>query len=141
MTLVDVVLRGRARRSSSRLRDALVGLGLERAQRQVLQLPLELPDAEAVGERREEIERLARGLPRAALVVRADQEAQRLRALGELDQHDADVLDHRQQHLAQVLGLRVALLRVAALAGDGADRAHARHADDELRDLGAEAAR
>ena len=42
------------------LRDALVELGLEEAERQVLELPLELPDAEPVGERRVDVERLAR---------------------------------------------------------------------------------
>ena len=39
------------------LRDLLVQLGLEVAERQVLQLPLELPDAEPVGERRVDVER------------------------------------------------------------------------------------
>ena len=47
--------------------DLLVGLGLERAQREVFELPLELPDAEPVGERREQILRFARRLrPRVA---------------------------------------------------------------------------
>ena len=60
-----------------------------------------------------------------------------LRALGELDQDDANILDHREQHLAQVLGLQVALFLASAVRR-GADRAHARRADDHLRDLGAE---
>ena len=42
--------------------DRLVRFGLERAQAQVLELPLQLPHAEPVGERREEIEHLARRL-------------------------------------------------------------------------------
>ena len=56
------------RRSTSRLaldallveqaRDRLVVLGLEEAERQVLELPLDLPDAEPVGERREHLHRL-----------------------------------------------------------------------------------
>ena len=119
------------------LRDRLVGRGLERAQREVLELPLQLPDAEAIGERREEVEHLARDL-RAPARIAAHQRAQRLRALGELDEHHADVLDHREQHLAQVLRLRGALLLVAAL-GDGADAAHPRDAGDQRRDVVAEA--
>ncbi len=37
--------------------------------------------------------------------------AQGLRAAGQAQQHDADVLRHRQQHLAQHLGLRLGVLR------------------------------
>jgi len=99
------------------LRDRLVGVGLQRAQRQVLEFPLELPDAEPVGERRKEVLHLAGGLL-AQVGVTGDEVAQRLRPLGELDQDDADVLDHRQQHLAQALGLR------GALAGAPGDREH-----------------
>jgi hypothetical protein len=44
------------------LGDALVGVRVEEAEGQVLQLPLQLPDAEAVGERRIDVERLARHL-------------------------------------------------------------------------------
>ena len=63
---------------------------------------------------------------RAALGIAGHQVAQRLRALGELDQHDADVLDHRQQHLAQVLGLRRALVGVAASPAARGSRPSAR---------------
>ena len=120
-------------------RDALIGFGLECAQGKILELPLELPYAQAIGQRREEIERLARGLGAGVgrRIVTADQEAQCLRALGELDQDDADVLDHRQQHLAQILRLQVVILPGGA-AGRGANRAHARRADDDLCDLGAD---
>jgi hypothetical protein len=51
--------------------------------------------------------------------------------VGELDQDDADVLRHRQQHLADVLGL---LLLVAM----GAEARQLRDPIDELGDLGAE---
>ena len=121
------------------LRDRLVGRGLERAQAQVLELPLELPDAEPVGERREELEHLVRGAL-APLRVAAHERSQRLRALGELDEDDANVLDHRKQHLAQVLRLRRALLLGGAF-GRCANAAHARDAGDERRDFGAEARR
>jgi hypothetical protein len=43
------------------LRDLLVDVGLGEAEREVLELPLHLGDAEAVGERREELERLPAG--------------------------------------------------------------------------------
>ena len=74
---------------------------------------------------------------RVRRVGRGDQVAHRLRALGELDQHDADVLDHRQQHLAQVFGLRRRAPPCARRLAQrhGADRAHARDADHQLRDF------
>ena len=116
--------------------DPLVFVGLERAQRQVLELPLELPDAEAVGERRVDVHHLARG-DAAAATFASHQMAQRLRPLGKLDQHHADVLDHREEHLAQVLGLRGALLPVGA-NGERLHGIHPRDALDEGRDVGAE---
>ena len=48
-------------------RDRVVALGLEEAEREVLELPLDLPDAEPVGERREHLHRLgARARARTA---------------------------------------------------------------------------
>jgi hypothetical protein len=60
------------------------------------------------------------------------------RALRELDQHDANVLDHREQHLAQALGLRRALVRIA-LRRRRPDLVHPRRTGDERRGIGAEA--
>ena len=117
-------------------RDAPVLVGLERAQRKILELPLELPDAEAIGERRIDIDHLARD-GATTLGIAGHQPAHRLRALGELDQDYADVLDHRQQHLAQVLGLQRAFVRVGA-CGNGVHRVHPRHVDDQRRDVLAE---
>ena len=52
-------------------------------------------------------------------------------AVGELDQDDPDVIHHRQQHLAEVLGL--------TLLGRGqADGADLGHTFDDMRDFGAE---
>jgi hypothetical protein len=97
-------------------RDALVGVRFEEAEGEVLQLPLQVPDADAVGERRVDVEALARHL--GALGLRMiGQVAQRLRAAGQAQQHDADVRRHRQQHLAQHLGLRLDALRALVLAG------------------------
>ena len=118
------------------LRDRLVLVGLECAQRQVFELPLQLPDAEAVGERGEEVEHFARRVAAQAHVA-GHQEAQRLRALGELDQHDADVLDHRQQHLAQALRLRGALVGIARV-GKHPDFVHPRDTRDQRGGVGAE---
>ena len=113
------------------LRDLLVGLRLGGAQREVLELPLQLPDAEPVRERRVEVEHLASGVAAQDLVAR-HRRAQGREPLRQLDDHDADVLDHREQHLAQVLRLRRALGR-----GDvrrlRADRRHALDARRERR--------
>ena len=46
----------------------------------------------------------------------APERAHVVQAVGQLDQHDADVVDHRQEHLAQALRL---LRLLAALAGVG----------------------
>ena len=54
-----------------------------------------------------------------------------MQAIGELDEDDADVVDHRQQHLAEVFRL--------ALFGRGErDRADLGHAFDDVRDVFAE---
>ena len=119
-------------------RDPLVLVRLQRAQRQILELPLELPQSEAIRERRVDVHDFACGFAAFRLVC-VHQEAQRLRALGELDQHDADVLDHRKQHLAKILGLRGALRAVAARR-QRLHRVHARDAIDERGDVGAELA-
>ena len=82
----------------------VVLLGLEVAECEVLQLPLQLPDAEAIGERcvdRPGLEcaSLALGLRECAGVTQDDQ------LLGEPCEHEARVADHREQHLAQRFGL------------------------------------
>jgi hypothetical protein len=55
-----------------------------------------------------------------------------VRAIGELDEQDADVLRHRHDHLAEVLRLLL-LLRVP-----GGELRELRHAVDEVGDLGPE---
>ena len=83
---------------------AAVLVGLEVTERQILELPLQLPDAEAVGERRVDgarLERAARALG-GRQVARV---AQRHQLLGETREHQARIAHHRQQHLAQRLGL------------------------------------
>ena len=127
---VDVGLAALAPRVEE-LGELAEALGLERLEREVLELPLDLPDAEALGERRVDLHGLAGD---ALLLVRrqAVQRAHVVEPVGELDQDDPDVLGHRQEHLADVLGL---LLLVAV----GAEAGQLRDAVDELGDLAAEA--
>ena len=73
---------------------------------EVLQLPLERVDAEPVGERRVDLERLSRLLHLLLLAEVLDR-AQVVEAVGELDQDHPDVLGHRDDQLAVVLGLGV----------------------------------
>ena len=54
-----------------------------------------------------------------------------MEAVGELDQDDADVVDHREQHLPEVLGLPL-------LAGGEPDRADLRDPFDDVGHLGPE---
>ena len=54
-----------------------------------------------------------------------------MQPVGELHQDDADVVDHREQHLAEVL-------RLPLLAGRERDRAELRDPFDDVRDVRAE---
>jgi hypothetical protein len=99
-------------------------------ERQVLELPLDRVHAEAVRQRRQDLERLL-GL---LLLLLAGQEGQRahvVQPVGQLDHEDPRVLGHRDDHLADRLGLR----RVAEL-----DLVELGDAVDEQRDLAAELA-
>ena len=108
--------------------DLVVALRVQRGEREVLELPLDRVHAEPVRERGEHLERLA-GL---ALLLGRRQEPQRahvVQPVGELDDQHARVAGHRDDHLADRLGLgRRAELDLVEL-GD---------AVDEVRDLGAE---
>ena len=107
-----------------------VGLRLEILERQLLELVLDLAHAQAVGDGRVDVERFLRDLD-AALLRQVVQRPHVVQPVGELDQDDADVIHHRQQHLAEVLGL-------ALLARREGDRADLGHALDDVGDLGAE---
>ena len=86
--------------------DLVVFLGLEVAERQVFELPLQLPDAQTVGQRRVDLHRLLRHA--AALGGRPELERLHVvEPVGKLDEDDADVLGHGQEHLAHVLGPQV----------------------------------
>ena len=108
----------------------LVGLRLEVAERQLLELVLDLAHAEAVGDRRVDVARLLRDLD-AALLGQVAERPHVVQPVGELHEDDADVVDHREQHLAEVLGLPL----LARRERNGADLGHPL---DDVGDLGAE---
>ena len=103
---------------------------VEDLEREVLELPLDRVDAEPVRERRVDLERLLRLLHLLLLAEVLDR-PHVVEAVGELDQDDAHVLGHRDDHLAVVLGLRL-------LAAREADARQLGDALDEVRDLRAE---
>ena len=85
--------------------DHLVVAWIEMLERQVFQLPLDVCQTEAVCERGIDVQRL----PCQALLLLLRQVLQRahvVEPVGKLDEHDADVIDHRQEHLAVILRLR-----------------------------------
>jgi hypothetical protein len=104
--------------------DAAVDLRLEVAEAEVLQLGVQPLDAEAAGQRRVDLHRLAGD---AQLLVERHvlERPHVVEAVGELDQQHADVLAHRQQHLAEALGLLLLARQVRDLAelGDAVDQA------------------
>ena len=102
-------------------------------EREVLELPLDRVDAEPMGERREDLERLLRLLVLLGLGHRLDR-AHVVQPVGELDQDDPDVRGHRDDHLAVVLGLRL-VVRLER------DPGQLRDAVDEPGDLLAELSR
>jgi hypothetical protein len=103
---------------------------VQRLEREVLELPLQRVDAEAVRDRGEDLEGLLRLVDLLVLRHRADR-PHVVQAVGELDEDDPDVRGHRHDHLAVVLGLRL----VARLERDAGEL---RDAVDEAGDLLAE---
>ena len=84
-------------------------LGLQDLEGQILQLPLEAADAEAVGQGGVDLA----GLAGDALLLLGLQGAERahvVETVGQLHQHHADVAGHSQEHAAQVLGLGFGLV-------------------------------
>ena len=117
--------------------DAFVEFGLEVAERQVFQFPLELPHAEAIGERGVDVERFAREL-RSLGIRRAREPAQRLRAARKAQEHHADVPHHGEQHLAQHLRLRLRVLALRRGARDHTQRVEPADSHDQRGDRRAE---
>jgi hypothetical protein len=73
---------------------------------QLLEFAEQGVQAEAVRDRRVDLERLARDPPALLRIDRVER-AHVVQPVRELDQHDAHVARHRQQHLAEVLRLRL----------------------------------
>ncbi len=105
-------------------------LRLEISERQLLELVLDLAHPEAVGDGRVDVARLLRD-SRPALLRQVAQGPHVVHAVGELDENHPDVVDHRQEHLAEVF-------RLAFLGGRERDGADFRDAFDDMRDFRAE---
>ena len=97
---------------------------------EVLEFDLESIDAETVRNRRVDIERLA-GNTLALAPGHRLEGLHVVQAVGELHEYDPDVLDHREHHLAEALGLRFG-------SRTELDLVELADAVDEQRDLAAE---
>ena len=106
------------------LGDLSVAFGVEVLQRQVFQLPLGPLHAEAVGDGGIDLHCLE-GLGFLLLRALPGHGAHVVQAVGDLDEDDADVLCHCQEHLAQILRL---LILFACIL-------HARKLRDALHDI------
>ena len=111
--------------------DLLVLAGVQRREREVLELPLDRVDPQAVRDRRVDLQRLPRLVDLLLLGHRLDR-AHVVQPVGELDQDDPHVGGHRDHHLAVVLRLRL----VARVEGDARQLRDAVH---HVGDLLAEA--
>ena len=111
--------------------DLGVQLGVQHRERQVLELPAHFLDAEAVRERRVDVERLLRGAALLPHRHRGDG-AHVVQPVGELDDQDPPVLRHRDEHLAHRRGLLgfLGVERDAIQLGNAVD--HRRHDRPEL---------
>ena len=85
------------------------------AETQVLQLPLDLPDAQAIGQGRENFQGFRSNAPLLLLGERL-QGAHVVQAIGQFDQHHSHIIGHSQEHLAQALGLLVLQVPLGHLA-------------------------
>ena len=108
----------------------LVGLRLEVLERQFLELVLDLAHPEPVGDRRVDVPRLLRDLD-PPLLGQMVQRPHVVEPIRQLHQDHADVVDHREQHLAEVL-------RLPLLARRELDRAQLGDAFHDVRHVGAE---
>ena len=121
------------------LGDLLVLIGLKVTEGQVLQFPLDVTDTETVGQRRIDVEDFT-GDAVAFFVIGGFHRTDRTGAFGQFDQRDANVVDHGDQHLAQVFDLALRAQHQGLTGAEaGADRRHAQHAVDEFGDHRTEA--
>ena len=108
----------------------VVGNGIDVLEGQVFELAADLAHAQAVSDGRVDVQSFARDLLLAILRKKL-QRAHVVQAVGQLDEHHADVIHHGQHHLAHVLGLRF-------LGGSEVNFADLGDAFDDVRDLLAE---
>ena len=97
---------------------------LEVLERQLLELVLDLAHAQAVGDRPVDVARLLRDLE-PTLLGQVVQRPHVVEPVGQLHEDHADVVDHGQQHLPEILGLTL-------LARRELDRAELGHAFDHM---------
>src|SRR5665213_447007 len=83
---------------------AFGGLGLQIPERQVLQFAPDLSHTQAVGDGRVNVHGFL-GDAEALSLRQRTQSAHVMQAVGQLDQDDADIVDHGQQHLADAFSL------------------------------------
>ena len=120
---VEVAL---GRPAGHHLLDLGVPLGIQHRERQVLELPLHVLDAEPVGQGGVDVERLLGDAALLALGEGGDR-AHVVEPVGQLDQQDADVLGHGHQHLAQgggllgLLGVELEAIEFGDAVDDGGD--------------------
>ena len=107
-----------------------IGARVGRLEGQLLELVLDLAHAEPVGDRPVDVERLLSD-PEAALLGEVIERPHVVQAVGELHHDDADVVDHGEEHLAEVL-------RLPLFARRERNRAELGHALDDVRHLGSE---
>ena len=129
LELVDHAL-GRAAPPLDADPERLVRGRLEVLERQLLQLVLDLAHAEPVGNRRVDVARLLRDLD-PPLLREMVERAHVVQPVGELDEDDADVVHHGEQHLAEVL-------RLPLLARRERDGPQLGDPFDDVGDVGAE---
>ena len=112
--------------------NALVLGRVQVAEAVILQLPFELANAETVGERSVDVGTLFRR-QHAFIFRRVFHFAQVGNALGELNHHAAEIIDHGQQHAAHVVdlfgGYRVGMRRLQLT-----NRRHIAHAVNQGND-------
>ena len=89
--------------------DLLVADRVEKFQRQVFQLLLHALHSEAVGERGVDLHRIMRG-GAALFILTGGERPHIVEPVAKLDEDDADVLRHGEEHLSQVFDMRLFLV-------------------------------
>jgi hypothetical protein len=87
------------------VRDLAVRTGVQGLEREILELPLQLLDAQAIGEGGVDLEGLVGDLVLARFRERREG-SHVVEPIGELDEEDPDVAGHRHDHLPDILCLR-----------------------------------